>query len=410
MRRRSTESSKLANARSRKAKALKAMRHSSRSVAGEKTEFKRLRRERDEALEQLSATSKVLRVISSAPGELAPVFQGMLENAVRICGAKFGILFIAEGMNYRIAAGHNLPSAFVEERQRKPLLSMSGNTALARVAKTKAPVQISDVAKDPAYRSDPQRRSFITLSGARTVVCVPMLKDDELVGAIAIYRQEVRPFTHKQTALVQNFAAQAVIAIENARLLSELRQRTDDLSRRTDDLAKALEQQTATSEVLQVISSSPADLEPVFATMLEKAVRICDATFGNVYRFDGNALHSLAAYNTPPAFAAVRKTWTASPGPNNPLARVIATKAMQHVLDEAASEAYKEGDPARRRRRRARRRPHDTDRADAEGGRTGGLADPCPPTSAPVHRQADRASAELRRAGRYRNREHTVAQ
>jgi hypothetical protein len=155
------------------------MRHSSRSVAGQKTEFKRLRRERDEALEQLSATSEVLRVISSAPGELAPVFQGMLENAVRICGAKFGILFIAEGMNYRIAAGHNLPSAFVEERQRKPLLSMSGNTALARVAKTKAPVQISDVAKDPAYRSDPQRRSFITLSGARTVVCVPMLKDDE---------------------------------------------------------------------------------------------------------------------------------------------------------------------------------------------------------------------------------------
>ena len=133
-----------------------------------------------------------------------------------------------------------------------------------------------------------------------------MLKDNNLIGALVIFRQEVRPFSDKQIALLTSFAAQAVIAIENARLLNELRQRTTDLTERTADLTEALEQQTATSEVLQVISSSAGDLRPVFAAMLEKAVRICDAGFGNIYRWDGQDLHLVAAHNTPPAFAEMR--------------------------------------------------------------------------------------------------------
>jgi GAF domain-containing protein len=213
---------------------------------------------------------------------LGPVFQAMLENAVRICDAKFGILFIAEGKNYRVAAGHNLPSVFLEERKRKPLLSMSGNTALARVAKTKVPVQISDVAKDPAYQSDPQRRNFVTLTGARTVVCVPMLKDDELVGAMAIYRQKIFQFTNKQIALVRNFAAQAVIAIENARLLNELRE--------------SLQQRTATADVLKVISRSTFDLQAVLETLVESVTRLCGADHAWLFQRDGEIFRWVASY------------------------------------------------------------------------------------------------------------------
>jgi GAF domain len=161
-------------------------------------------------------------------------------------------------------------------------------------------VQIADVKAEQAYVNDPQRFAILELAGARTMFVVPMLKENELVGMIGIYRQEVRPFTDKQIGLVENFADQAVIAIENARLLNELRQRTNDLTDRTADLTEALKQQTATSEVLQVISSSPGDLEPVFATMLEKAVRICDAKFGGVYRCDGDTFTLVATHNLPP--------------------------------------------------------------------------------------------------------------
>ena len=176
-------------------------------------------------------------------------------------------------------------------------------------------------------------------------MAVPMLKDDEVIGAFLLNRQEVRPFTDKQIELVQNFAAQAVIAIENARLLNELRQRTDDLSRRTADLTDALEQQTATSEVLQIISSSPADLEPVFETMLENAVRVCDAKFGGIFRWDGDALHLIATHNMPPAYLEARKRLPHRPDQKSLSARMIASKEAIQVADYAAEQSYAEAIP-----------------------------------------------------------------
>ena len=183
----------------------------------------------------------------------------------------------------------------------------------------KTVVQVADVKAEPAHIRDPLAVAAVTLGGVRTNLSVPLLHKGEMIGAFFLSRQEVRPFTDKQIDLVKNFAAQAVIAIENARLLNELRQRTDDLTQRTADLTEALEQQTATSDVLQVISNSPGDLQPVFAALLENAVRICDAKFGNIYRWDGDTLHLIATHNTPPAFAEARRRSHPRLGPKTPI-------------------------------------------------------------------------------------------
>jgi GAF domain-containing protein len=165
--------------------------------------------------------------------------------------------------------------------------------------KTKKIVHVADVAAEETYTEQrhPTIVAAVELGGVRTILFVPLLKGDELIGAFSLQRQEVRPFTDEQIDLLKNFAAQAVIAIENARLLNELRQRTVDLSQRTAELTESLEQQTATSEVLQVISSSPADLQPIFATMLEKAARLCEANFGDIFRCENDALQLVAALN-----------------------------------------------------------------------------------------------------------------
>ena len=293
-------------------------------------------RERDEALEQLTATSDVLQIISKSPGKLEPVFTAMLDNAVRICEAKFGVLFLFEGDAWRAVALHGAaPPSFIEARRRYPVLPIVPGTALGRVTATKQVVQIADVQAEPAYRSGSAYMLGVKTGGIRTVLSVPMLKEGKLVGAFNLFRQEVRPFTDKQVELVKNFAAQAVIAIENTRLLNELRHRTDDLS-------EALEQQTATSEVLKVISSSPGELEPVFNAMLENATRICEATFGHLWLFEGNAFRGVAVHSEQ-SYADYRRrnpVIDLRDHPVVPLDRLAKTKQVVHVPDLRTDQSY----------------------------------------------------------------------
>jgi GAF domain-containing protein len=292
-----------------------------------------------EALEQQTATSEVLRVISSSPGNLEPVFQAMLENATRVCEAKFGILWLREGDGFRSVALHNLPAAYAEQRQREPVIRPGPGTGLHRVVKSKQVSHVADVRAEEAYiERDPLRVSTVELGGYRTVLDVPMLKDNELIGIITIYRQEVHPFTDKQVALLTNFASQAVIAIENTRLLNELRQRTEDLS-------EALEQQTATSEILRLISSSPGELEPVFESILANATRICDAKYGNLWLHDGKDFRAAGIYGAPKAYRELLKQTKLRPGAGTPLARVIETMRPVQMADLAASEPFARRDP-----------------------------------------------------------------
>ena len=301
----------------------------------------RLLSELRESLQQQTATADVLKVISSSPGDLGPVFDTMLANAVHVCGANFGIMHRYDGGAFCNVAMHNVPPAFAEMRRSNPVIRPSPDTGLGRVERTKRVVQILDLKSEQTYRDRvPATVAMVELAGARTLLVVPMLKDDVLLGTIAIYRQEVRPFTDKQIELVENFSAQAVIAIENTRLLKDLRQRTDDLS-------ESLEQQTATSEVLKVISSSPGELKPVFDALLANAVRICDAKFGVLFLTEGDAFRYVALHGAPPAFAEARRREPVTRvKPGTTIGRVAATKKPAQTADIRAEHAYT-SDPER---------------------------------------------------------------
>ena len=303
------------------------------SDPGHELEIARLTRALREALEQQTATSEVLRIISSSPGDLEAVFATLLKDAIHLCAAHFGIIYRWQDDAIHVVATHRVPSAYAEALQRAPL-HPSPKGFLGRMVATKAAVQIADLASEQSYLArNPLAVIAVESASLRTLLIVPMLKENELIGALSLCRQEVEPFAEKQVEVLRNFAAQAVIAIENARLLGELRQ--------------SLAQQTATSEVLQVISSSPGDLEPVFATMLEKAVAICDAKFGNIHRWDGEALCLLAGHNNPPAFAEWRRRHSSyRTNPKTSAGLMIASKAVVHVADAAEQPGYiEERDP-----------------------------------------------------------------
>ena len=317
---------------------------SNSSPSGRETEVARLTRDLCDALEQQAATSEVLQVISGTAGDLQPVFAAMLENAVRICDATFGIIYRWDGEFLHALASHKTPTALAEARRRSPIRPRPD---MVRTVTTKSVVHIPDLAADVAYTKDrdPALVSAVELGGVRTFLVVPMFKGAEFIGSFSLYRQEVRPFTDKQIGLVQNFAAQAGIAIENARLLNELRQRTTDLTERTADLTEALEQQTATSEVLQVISSFAGELDPVFRAILANATRICEAKHGTLFLFADGAFQPVAAHGASAALAFERLS--VEPAPGTGLGRMVSAKAAIQIADVLTDEDFPREHPLR---------------------------------------------------------------
>jgi class 3 adenylate cyclase/putative methionine-R-sulfoxide reductase with GAF domain len=333
MRRRSSTGGKLLKA-GRKAiapkrpSAPKTARPHKSPAAGEEAEVARLRRELNEAREQQAATSEVLSIINSSPGDLKLVFEAMLENAVRLCEAKFGFITRYDGDAFHIMAQVGAAPAYAEFVSHGPLRT-GPETILGQVLSRNQAVQIPDLAATRGYAErSPLMVAAVELGGVRTYLAVPMFKENTIIGAVLLYRQEVRPFNDRQVALLTSFAAQAAVAIENTRLLSELRE--------------SLERQTATSEVLKVISSSPGDLEPVFNAMLANATRICEATFGTLYMCEGPVFRVVATHSKEIYSNYLRRNPVVDvrEHPGIPLDRLANTKQVVHIPDFRTDQSY----------------------------------------------------------------------
>ena len=313
----------------------KATRSRSSPTAVKETKVARLTRELQEALAQQTATSDVLRVISSSPGDLQPVFESILANAAKLCPAAYGAMWLSEGDGFRAAAIYgDLPAAFTELQRSGTVFRPRPGVPLARVVATRQPVQIDDFRLHQSYIDRDALPVATVEAGVRTLLSVPMLKDDQLIGAIAMFRKEVRLFTNKQIALVQNFAAQAVIAIENTRLLNELRQRTEEL-------AHSVEELRALGEVSQAVNST-LDLETVLSTIVAKAVQLSGTEAGAIYVYE-EAVHEFrlrATYGMAPALIdALSRVHIGVDEPT--VALVLAGREPIQVADlrgEAASE------------------------------------------------------------------------
>ena len=287
-----------------------------------------LRRELDDAQAREAATAEVLHVINASPGDLTPVFESILEKAHALCGVAYGSLQLYDGTMFRAVAVHGLPEALAS-RLREGYVP-PGNSARPLIEGADF-VHFPDMAERV---DDDPRAGAVVDAGIRTLLWMPLRKDGKLLGRISAGRQEVRPFSDKEIALLQGFAAQAVIAMENARLLTEQRE--------------ALEQQTATAEVLQVINSSPGNLAPVFDAMLEKAMSLCEATFGSLWTLDGDHFHPVAHRGLPAGYAEYLKRDVSAAGTGTGRARLLAGEAFAHIANLADDEPYRTGEPHRR--------------------------------------------------------------
>jgi PAS domain S-box-containing protein len=290
--------------------------------------------ELSESLDQQTATAEVLQVINSSPGDLAPVFDAMLEKAMRLCEAALGVLWTYDGQTFRAAASRGAPPPYAEFLT-NAVHQPGPNTAHGRLLHGSRFEHLPDVAASEDYRlGDPFPRALVDLAGGHTILAVPLRKDEAFLGDIFIYRTEVRPFTDKQIALLQSFAAQAVIAMENARLITETRE--------------ALDQQTATAEVLGVINSSPGDLQPVFDAMLEKAMRLCGASYGHLMTFDGEIFQTVAVHGKPHLIEKLHQLGPLRGQPGSLGQRLARGESVVHIADAADDDAYRSGSAVRR--------------------------------------------------------------